>query len=392
MDIHQEAHAVLAHRLGLQVHVLARQRAVVHLAPVAVLVRRAQRQLGPAQHFLAAVAAERLVGGIHVDDAELGVAQHERIGGGIEDGAVLLLVGAQALFLRLAPGDVAANVEDVRLALVGHGHAAHLDIDPAAVGRGRGRLKLDVFAADRALVQFEQVLTQLLRYDDQPIDADQVLAPGPRGRKKGGIDVDDAIVCVAQHQRVGGRVEHGAVLGFARAQHVLGAPALDLGADARGEDLQHRLDERLVGKRLARQHREQAGRLAARVVQRGRRIALDAELLQLDVLAEQLAHAPGVVTERAAHGIAAGRARQRVDRVLHQLAVDQPGDGAEMRARRQLVDRDLSDFHAQDRGERGQQFLVDLLALGAGDRERCFPQAVFHLSRRRTCSRRRVPS
>ena len=75
-----------------------------------------------AEHLLARVAAHRLVGRVDVDDAEVGVAQHQRVGGGVEDRAVLLLARAQRLVGELALGDVAPDVR-ARAGVPGAGSA-----------------------------------------------------------------------------------------------------------------------------------------------------------------------------------------------------------------------------------------------------------------------------
>ena len=66
--------------------------------------RRHRRRIGQhavhAEHLVAAYSRSSLVGGVDVDDAEIGVAQHQRVGRGVEDAAVLRLAVAQRLVAR----------------------------------------------------------------------------------------------------------------------------------------------------------------------------------------------------------------------------------------------------------------------------------------------------
>jgi hypothetical protein len=134
---------------------------LVHLEPVEVVLGHAQRELGGAQNLRLAVAAQAFVGRVHVDDAELGVAQHQRRRRGVEDRAVLLLAAAQALVRGLARGDVAADVEHMRApwCIIGTPRTSTSAILPS--GAFAGAFELDRLAGERALVQREQARAQL---------------------------------------------------------------------------------------------------------------------------------------------------------------------------------------------------------------------------------------
>ena len=101
------------------------------------------------QHLVARVAAHRLVGRVHVDDAEIGVAQHQRVGGGVEDRPVLLLAGAQRRSARLRSVMSRADVEHVRLAAVLDRHAAHLQSKRVPSLRSPAVSKRDGLAGQR---------------------------------------------------------------------------------------------------------------------------------------------------------------------------------------------------------------------------------------------------
>ena len=60
-----------------------------------------------AEHFLARVAAHRLVGGIDVDDAEIGVAQHQRVGEALKMARYCSSLARSASSALLALGDLA---------------------------------------------------------------------------------------------------------------------------------------------------------------------------------------------------------------------------------------------------------------------------------------------
>src|SRR5688572_14311626 len=86
-----------------------------------------------AQHLVARPAAHSLVGCIDVNDAELRVAQHERVGGGVENGAILLFARAYRLLGSPPLGDIARDPEDVRRATMMKWDDPHFEIEPRAV-------------------------------------------------------------------------------------------------------------------------------------------------------------------------------------------------------------------------------------------------------------------
>ena len=67
-----------------------------------------------AQHLVACPATHSLVGCVDVNDSELGIAQHERVCGGVENGAILLFARAYRLLGSPPLGDIARDPQDVR--------------------------------------------------------------------------------------------------------------------------------------------------------------------------------------------------------------------------------------------------------------------------------------
>ena len=115
-----EAAAVGAQRDRLDARFLALQRALDALAPLGDIAGREGLGIAAARRqLLAREAVEAQERRVDVDDLEVRVAQHERVGRGLEDRAVLLLAQAQRLLGGLLLGDVAAEREDAR-------HAADL--------------------------------------------------------------------------------------------------------------------------------------------------------------------------------------------------------------------------------------------------------------------------
>src|SRR4029079_19072456 len=121
------------HARGLEHDGLAAEDARVQLANLRLDLARRGDQLVAAAHLIAGVAAHRDVRGVDVDDAEVRIPQHEGVRRRVKDGAVLLLACPQGFLGAAALGDVAADVEHVRLAAVADRHAARLDVEAAAV-------------------------------------------------------------------------------------------------------------------------------------------------------------------------------------------------------------------------------------------------------------------
>ena len=119
---------------GLDARLLALQRALDALAPLGDVAGRKGLGVAAARfQLLAREAVEAQERRVDVDDLEVRVAQHERVGRGLEDRAVLLLAQAQRLLGGLLLGDVAAEREDARHAADRHRLQAHLVPVQAAV-------------------------------------------------------------------------------------------------------------------------------------------------------------------------------------------------------------------------------------------------------------------
>ena len=272
-QLDEDGRAVRALALGLDALARAREHAPVQLQVVRRRAEEAHDHVAPAQHVLALHAHCRLVGGIDVDDAELGVAQHEGVCGRVEDGAVLLLARSQRLVRGLAFGDLAARGQDVGLA--GELHALQRELVPvqAAVLVAPMPLAAHDLAGARAPDVAPGVgggERRLARAQVRGGEAAQLLGAVAIHRASLGVGVDDRPAVVVEHEDAGfGAVEDRAV---ARRR----ALPLDLGGDARSEDLQHRFGDLRIAHRPARHHGERADRPAVRVVQRGGGVALDA--------------------------------------------------------------------------------------------------------------------
>ncbi len=102
--------AVPPQQRGLEHDLLARERARVQRPDGFGVGRRIGEHAVGSDHRVARVAAHRLVRRVDVDDAEVGVAQHERVRRGVEDRAVLFLAVEQRLLGALALGDVARSI------------------------------------------------------------------------------------------------------------------------------------------------------------------------------------------------------------------------------------------------------------------------------------------
>jgi hypothetical protein len=229
-----------------------------------------------ADHLLACGRLQREVGGVRVDHPHPLVANHHHVGRDIEDRAVLLLAHAQRMLGTLALGDVARHVQHVRPAVVGHRHAVHLGLVRRAVTTACLELEAQVLAGQHAAVLALPALV-FRRGDGQHAARAQRLGPRVAAhRRVRGIDVDDLEVGVAQHHRVGRRVEDLAVAAFAVAQRLLGTLALELAGGTRGEDLQQRLGQRAVDDRPAVERDDHAELAPVAADQRITRVAVEA--------------------------------------------------------------------------------------------------------------------
>ncbi len=372
-QLDEDGRAVRALALGHHALVRAREHAPVQLQVVRRRAEEAHGHVTPAQHVLALHADCRFVGGIDVDDAELGVAQHERVCGGVEDGAVLLLARAQRLVRDLAFGDFAARRQDVRLARKLHALQRELVPVQAAVLVAPMPLAAHHLAGARAPDVAPGVgggEGRLARAQVRGGEAAQLLGAVPVHRAGLGVGVDDRPAVVVEHENAGfGAVEDRPV---ARR----GAPPLDLGADARGEDLQHRLGDLGVPHRRARHHAERADRRAMRVVQGGGGVALDALFGEQAIARELLRRAGREEAEGAADRELAGRSCDRVLDVLRNPAAEVGGEGAQHRALRLHVHRDQRELDAEDARERTRQVVEHALALRRGDGKRRLAQGL----------------
>ena len=177
-------------------------------------------------HLLAREAAHRRIRGIDLDGAEIGVPQHQCIGRGIEDRAVLLLAVAQRALRTLALRDVASDVQHMRRAAVLDRHAAQFQLVLVAVAPEHLGDERDRLSGHRLLVQGTDRREHLGRIRQHAIQA-QHLGPGKTAhRLVGRVDVDDAEIGGPQHQCVGRCVEDRAVLLLAVAQRLVGTAAL----------------------------------------------------------------------------------------------------------------------------------------------------------------------
>jgi hypothetical protein len=210
----------------LQLHRLAGQRTLVQRA-------YARRHLGGigehavlAQHLGMRQATHALVGCVDVDDAELGITQHQRIGRGVEDGAVLRFAVAQRLLGALAFGDVAAHSQHMRLAGVADRQVAQLDVEDAAVLTHPLRLQ-QAFAPGQRLMDQRHARADAVFGDARPEALRQHLVAAVAVQAlEGAVDVDDAHITVPQHHGIAAAVEGGAVLLLAHAQRRQGGVAL----------------------------------------------------------------------------------------------------------------------------------------------------------------------
>ena len=236
--LHLQRRAVLARGGDLESQLLARQRARVPHAIAGQHRLVGLRQDDVRGHdLLAAVAAHRRVGRVDLDGPVVGVAQHQGVGRRVEDRAVLLLAVAQSPLGALALRDVAPDVQHVRLAAVLDRHAAQFQVVLPAVAPPQLGVQRDRLAGERPLVQRTDRLPHLGRIGQHAVHAQHFRARIAAHRLVGRVDVDDAEIGVAQHQRVDRGVEDRAVLLLAVAQRLVGAPALADVAQVAHEDL-----------------------------------------------------------------------------------------------------------------------------------------------------------
>ncbi len=224
--------AVAPVQLGVELDRLAGQRLFVQGADRRHHLGRIGQHPRHAQHLRTGKAAHRLVGGIDVHDAEVGVAQHQRIGRGVEDRAVLRLAVAQRLLGAPAVGDVAQVAHED--AALGHGGDADGDLHREfgavrAQPRGfhqpahqpAGTMRLEV--VDAALMGLAQAL------GDDHIGhppAEHILAAmaeHPLGRR---VEFDDVAPAVHHDDAVERGLDGGAKARFAALQFALAPPPL----------------------------------------------------------------------------------------------------------------------------------------------------------------------
>ena len=163
-------------------------------------------------------AAHAFVGGVDIDNAEVGIAQHQRVGRGIEDRAVLGFAVAQRRFRALAFGDVAAHRQHMRLAAIADRQVAQLEVEATAVAAHTVGLQRSFLAGERSADPLDAgglpLRVEIVREGHADGFVTRV-AEQPRVR---GVGVDLAQRAVPQRQRVGAAVEDHAVLLLAGAQ------------------------------------------------------------------------------------------------------------------------------------------------------------------------------
>ncbi len=154
------------------------------------------------------------------------------------------------------------------------------------------------------------------------------------------------------------------------AHQLLRLGALDLAAHPRGEDLEHGLEQRRVRQRPARHGDDQSERLAGRAGERIAGIAVHA-LGREEGPRGEACHGAGFEALEVAPGdVLAGRAAQRVLERFQQAAVEHAREGAHDRGVVVLEDRDEDRVGTEEVRERRGELGEDVLAAGAGDRER----------------------
>jgi hypothetical protein len=149
----------------------------------------------------------------------------------------------------------------------------------------------------------------------------------------------------------------------------LGARALDLRGDAHGEDLERRFRKADLRERLAVHRHDESQRVARRVGERVRGIAVH-PLGAKDRPGRKRRRCAAVdVMELPAHDLRARRAGKRVLEAAQHLAVEPGGQRAHVRARLIAEHGGEGGVHAQDFGELAHELLDDVRAAHAGDCE-----------------------
>ena len=164
--------------------------------------------------------------GIDIDDAEFGVAQHQCVSRCVENGAVLLFARTHRLFRPLAFGDVARDAQHVRRSEVQERNHPYFEIERRAVAAVTGGQQFGRLSGERAPDQGTALLAQWGRHQFVQGPANDLVAKLAVHALIGRIDVNDPVLRVQQLQRVGGRLENGAVLLLARPQRLHGVFAV----------------------------------------------------------------------------------------------------------------------------------------------------------------------
>ena len=264
VDLQQAA--VLADVAELPAARRARQGPFEHLLRDGAMLLDQQRRQYLAHHIVGPVAMHGEEGRIGVDDAELRVAQHQRIARCIEDCAVLLLARAQRFFGQLAMGDLAGKREHA--AMAADLRRLEADLVPVHLAAAIGPLP---FVAHRAA----GLRLRHTMHGDLTVIRRRFLAELRQGHAlefvglvaehmaRSRIDVDNgAGVPVLHEDRILRRLEDAAVARLGRAQRLFGLDARDFRADPRGKDPHDRLDARHVLQAGARDDRDDAKRRA----------------------------------------------------------------------------------------------------------------------------------
>ncbi len=375
--LREEALAVLADRVELHMALLAGERAAHQVEPPRdVILRHGVPAEGVADHLLARPAEHALGGAVHVDALQARVPQHERILRDVEHRPVLRLALLRRLLGPLALGDVAHDHQAVRPAEVVHRHAAKLDVEERAVGAPRLALALEDAPFIRRREHAVAGRDALGRHQALRRHGQQRLARVAEHREEGRVGVDEAIA-IHHHHAVQRGVEGRAVLRLALARVRLGAAVLELGLRARGEDLQHRLDQARVLHLPAQDHRHQPDRPAPPIAERAAGVALHLQAAELAVRREDILQPRRVGAKALAEHRLARRAADVVLEVLDDAAVGVEGEHLHARATGVLRQRDEGEVGAQDRRERAHELAEDVVADRARDRERGGAQRLF---------------
>jgi len=223
----------------------------------------------------------------------------------------------------------------------------------------RARLEHHRLAGQCAGVQRAHVRGELRRAHGEVVASDRLGARPAAHLLVRRIDIHDAKVGVAQHERIGHRVEDRTVL--------LAAP-LDLAGGPHRENLQNGLAQRHVTQRLPVHGADQAERRAARVVQRIGGVAVQPELGEEIARWKLLTRPFRQAMEVAPDDERARRAFQHVVEGRAHAAIEMERKHAHLRARRVGEHGDEADRHAQDVGELAREALEHPVPLRVRDR------------------------